>query len=306
VAGTSVQDNPAHARATAPSATIRARGEIAVWEWGAGPPVLMLHGFPDHPIGLETTARALADTGLRCICPGLPGYWPSAAVPDGDYGSPAVARDLLAVLDALDLERVALVGHDWGAELGYPLVAASPERFSAFIALGTPHPAGYAIRRSNFVELRSAWYAIFLAFAPGAAEIARQPSWLTALMHSWSPGLHRGDWPLVLEHLRRPGVMEAICSYYRANLEAPLSMPTISVPTTIIHGGQDGCISPLAYGDLDAFFSAGLVRHFLPEIGHWPHLEARELVLDQILDALTPAGLPTPRSRPSRARRSAR
>jgi pimeloyl-ACP methyl ester carboxylesterase len=288
------------------SATIRARSDIAVWEWGSGPPVLMVHGFPDHPIGLESTARMLADAGLRCICPALPGYWPSEPVPNADYSTDAVGRDLLAVIDGLGLEQVALIGHDWGAELGYPLLAVAPERFTAFVALATPHPAGYAVRRSNFEELRTAWYAIFLAFAPGAAELAREGSWLTALMHSWSSGLHRADWPLIESLLRRDGVMEAICAYYRANLEAPLTRPTIRVPTTIIHGGQDGCISPLAYGGIDRYFAAGVERHFLPEVGHWPHLEAPEVVRDHIVAALTPAERPAPRSQPSHARRSAR
>jgi pimeloyl-ACP methyl ester carboxylesterase len=87
--------------------------------------------------------------------------------------------------------------------------------------------------------------------------------------------------------------MEAVCAYYRANLEAPLRRPVVPVPTTIIHGGQDGCISPLAYRDLESFFPASLVRHFLPaeveqvpEVGHWPHLESPRAVNAQILAAL--------------------
>ena len=290
--------------------TVQGRGPIAVWEWGEGPPVMIVHGFPDHAWGLAPTARLLAAAGFRSICPALPGYWPSAPVPYGDYGPGAVGADLLAVLDALELERVALVGHDWGAELGYPLVAAAPERFSAFVSLATPHPAGYAVRRSNFTELGTAWYAIFLAFAPGAAEVARQAPWLTALMHSWSPGLHRRDWPQVLALLEQPGVMEAICAYYRANLEAPPARPVVPISTTIIHGGQDGCISTLAYRDLERFFPAGLRLHFLPDVGHWPHLEAPETVIGHIVTALEPtvtkAGGPALRSRPSPARRPGR
>lgn len=269
-----------------PSAVVRARGDIAVWEWGTGTPVLMVHGFPDHPLGLEPTATILAAAGLRCICPALPGYWPSSAPPDEDYGATAIGSDLLAVLDEFGIERAPLIGHDWGAELGYPLVAAAPERFSALVSLATPHPSGYAARRAIFGELRSAWYAIFLAYAPGAAEIARDGSWLTALVHSWSPGMHWPRWPLIQAIMRRPGVMEAVRGYYRANLEQALDAPLISVPTTIIHGGQDGCISPLAYEQLDSCFTSGFTRHFLPEVGHWPHLEAPETVIDHILTAV--------------------
>src|SRR5919204_48601 len=55
----------------------------------------------------------------------------------------------LWVLDG-ELDRVALVGHDWGAEIGFPLVARAPDRFTCFVALAVPHPAGYAVRRAVF------------------------------------------------------------------------------------------------------------------------------------------------------------
>ena len=238
-------------------------------------------------MGLGSLAGAIADAGYRCLCPALPGYWPSSPAPDGDYGPEAVGRDLLTVLDELGLDHVAYVGHDWGAELGYPLVAAAPQRFSAFVALATPHPTGYAVRREVFAELQSAWYALFLAFAPGAPEIARQDAWLTALVDSWSPGLEWPSWPLVRSMLQRPGVMEAVCSYYRANLEASSPAPVLAAPTTIIHGERDGCISPRCYDNFDGYFTAGLRRHLLPDVGHWPHLEAPEQVHRLILAALS-------------------
>jgi pimeloyl-ACP methyl ester carboxylesterase len=273
-----------------PTALIKARGEIAVWTCGEGAPVVLVHGFPDHPIGLLTTAAELSRHGLRCICPALPGYLPSSTVSDGDYGIQAVGDDLLAVMDALELERVALVGHDWGAEIGYPLVARAPERFSCLVALAVPHPAGYAVRRTLFAEIRTAWYAMFLAYAPGAADVAAQPSWLTALVQSWSPGFHWEQWPAVCDAIAKPDVMEAVCAYYLANLSTSLPAPLVRTPTTIIHGAQDGCIHPIAYEKLEGWFENGLSRHLLPDAGHWPHLERPAETISLVVDALRSVG----------------
>jgi pimeloyl-ACP methyl ester carboxylesterase len=248
------------------------RGEIAYWEGGDGEPVLCLHGFPDHPAGLMPLARELA-ARRRVICPALPGYWPSSAPSDGDYAIPAVAGDLIELLDVLKLDRVALVGHDWGACLGYHIAAHAPDRLSTLVALAAPHPAGFVARRTIFAEQRTAWYAILLAYAPGASRVVRDERWLTALVQSWSPGFHWREWPNVIEVLARPGVPEAVCAYYRADLDAELELEPVRVPATVIHGGQDGCIGPLAFAGLDRWFERGLALHLIPPVGHWPHLE---------------------------------
>jgi pimeloyl-ACP methyl ester carboxylesterase len=286
----------------APAHLVKARGDIAVWEWGAGPAVLLVHGFPDHAIGMAPLGLALAEAGYRVICPALPGYWPSAPAPDGDYGVDAVGAALLAVLDVLGEEQACLVGHDWGAEFGYALAASRPDRITSLVAIGAPHPSGYAIRRTVFQELRSAWYAIFLAYHRAAPEIASDPTWLTALVQSWSPGFHWDAWPVIRRLLAREDVMRAVCGYYRANLDADLDTPVVRVPTTIVHGAQDGCIRPVTYEGIDRWFEAGLERHLLPAAGHWPHLEAPAEVLAIVLDALrgkTPGGLGQPTARPS-------
>jgi pimeloyl-ACP methyl ester carboxylesterase len=275
-----------------PDHVVEARGDVAVWEWGAGPAVLLVHGFPDHAIGMAPFGHRLAKAGYRVVCPALPGYPPSAPVPDGDYGVGAVGDDLLAVLDALGEEQACLVGHDWGAEIGYRLASSRPDRITTLVALGAPHPAGYAIRRTVFDELRSAWYAIFLAYHPAAPAIASSPTWLTALVQSWSPGFHWDGWPSVRRLIAREDVMRAVCRYYRCDLDADLETPVVRVPSTIVHGAQDGCIRPVTYEGIERWFEAGLRRRLLPAAGHWPHLEAPEEALEIVLEALGPAPAP--------------
>lgn len=262
-----------HSAAGSPSFVSIGPDEIAYWEIGGGPPVICLHGFPDHPLGILPFAEALAAAGFRCICPALPGYWPSSPLSGGDYGVPALSELVLGLIDRLGLSDPVLVGHDWGAVIGYRIGSRHPDRIAHLVALAVPHPACFAVRRSEFAELRTAWYAIFLAYASGAAAVARDSRWLTALVQSWSPGFFWADWPRVLDQLQRPGVMEAICAYYRADMEADVDPEPVAVPTTIVHGGQDGCIRPTVFADQDRWFTGRVRTELMPRVGHWPHLE---------------------------------
>jgi pimeloyl-ACP methyl ester carboxylesterase len=265
---------------------VQGRAGVATWEVGEGAPVLCIHGFPDHAISLRPLAEELAEAGYRAICPALPGYWPSEPVGHGDYSVASVAEDMLAVLDAMNIDSVAVVGHDWGAEIAYYLGAHHPERLSSLIALSAPHPAGFATRRTAFSEQATAWYAIFLAYSPAAPMVASQPHWLTALVQSWSPGFFWSEWPSILALIARTDVMTAVCSYYHDDMVHELELAPVRVPATVIHGGQDGALRPVLFTSLDSWFEAGLTKHLLPELGHWPHLEDPAAVTALILEAL--------------------
>jgi pimeloyl-ACP methyl ester carboxylesterase len=118
---------------------VEARGvRFHVTEAGEGAPVLMLHGWPQHHYAYRSL---LADPppGLRIIAPDLPGYgW--SGPPPHRWAKQDVADDLLALMDALELERVVLAGHDWGGFISFLLVLGAPERFSGLLALNIAHP----------------------------------------------------------------------------------------------------------------------------------------------------------------------
>jgi pimeloyl-ACP methyl ester carboxylesterase len=103
-----------------------------------GRPVVALHGWPQHHWEYRDL---LADPppGLRIIAPDLPGYgW--SGPPSHKWGKEDVATDVFALLNAMGLDRVLLVAHDWGAYTGYRMILREPERFEGYLPMNMAHP----------------------------------------------------------------------------------------------------------------------------------------------------------------------
>ena len=112
---------------------------------GTGLPVILLHGFPDSGRLWRNQVPALADAGFRVIVPDLRGYGRSDKPAAADaYSLLSLAGDVMAVLSDAGAERAHVVGHDWGAALGWILASMV---LTAFIILpccrsGTPRRSG--------------------------------------------------------------------------------------------------------------------------------------------------------------------
>jgi pimeloyl-ACP methyl ester carboxylesterase len=136
--------------------TVRARGlDFHVAEAGAGDDVVLcLHGWPQHWYEWRHLLPALADRH-RVLALDQRGFgWSDA--PDGGYEKENLASDVLAVLDALGLERVKLVGHDWGGWIGFLLCLREPERFERYLALNILPP--WTTMRAMAPHLWRFWY----------------------------------------------------------------------------------------------------------------------------------------------------
>jgi pimeloyl-ACP methyl ester carboxylesterase len=114
------------------------RMRFHVAQAGDGPPVLLLHTWPQHWWAWRKVAPLLA-TDHRVICPDLRGAgWSDA--PKNGYRTEQLVDDVLALLDTLDLHRVLIVGHDVGGRIGFHLSLRAPERVSALVTLNAMHP----------------------------------------------------------------------------------------------------------------------------------------------------------------------
>jgi pimeloyl-ACP methyl ester carboxylesterase len=114
--------------------------DIAYAEAGdpAGPPVILVHGWPDTARGWRRVAEGLADGGWRVIAPdsrgtGATRFLAAGTVRDGH--AVALAQDTLDLADILGLDRFAVVGHDWGARAAYTLAALAPRRLTTVAAI---------------------------------------------------------------------------------------------------------------------------------------------------------------------------
>lgn len=251
---------------------------------GEGPAVLLLHGFPDTHIVWRNQIRALAAAGYRVIAPDLRGYGKSDAPPDVQaYAMPILCADVLALLDALGLDKVSLVGHDWGAAIGWRLCALAPERFERYAALSVGHLKA-VIGAGIGQRLRFYYMAIFCI--PGFSE------WL----------LRAGDWRILRKLTRAPGQAEqwirdlspegrltAALNYYRANVKPAGGKKTssaITMPVMGVWSDGDKALGERQMRDSAAYVQGGFRYERIEGADHWMQLTAPDRVNALLLDFL--------------------
>jgi pimeloyl-ACP methyl ester carboxylesterase len=145
-----------------------------VAEQGEGSPVVLLHGFPELWLSWRKQIGPLADAGHRAIAPDLRGFGQTDSPPDPEgYDIVNLAADVVGLLDALGIERAAIVGHDWGANLAWHLALTHPERVSRVAGISVPFipraPAPpLAIMREH---LGPGFYVVWMQ-EPGVADQA--------------------------------------------------------------------------------------------------------------------------------------
>lgn len=104
------------------------------------PLVLMLHGFPECWASWRYQIPVLAESGYHAVAPDLRGYGDSSAPGDVQaYSQQELVRDVEALIDALGHKRALLVGHDWGAALGWQVARLHPQRIAGYMALSVPY-----------------------------------------------------------------------------------------------------------------------------------------------------------------------
>lgn len=112
---------------------------LHVREKGEGHPVLFLHGFPETSLSWRYQLDALAAAGYRAIAPDLRGYGLSDQPEDiNRYSMLDIISDLIALLDELDINKIVVIGNDWGANIAWQCALIRPDRFHGIVALGVP------------------------------------------------------------------------------------------------------------------------------------------------------------------------
>ncbi len=267
---------------------MEARGlRFHVAEAGSGTDaVLCLHGWPQHWYEWRHLMPALADRH-RVLAMDLRGFGWSDAPRDG-YEKENLATDVLAVLDGLGLERVKLVGHDWGGWIGFLLCLREPQRFSHHLALNILHP--WISLRAVLPHAWRFWYQQVIQ-APVVGYMAHRRQFVHRTLQRWVTDPEVWDEETLsafADNLAEPDRARAGVQMYRTfNLrEVPRLLAgrygkqRLTVPTRIVFGADDPALSPALL--------AGYERHaddieveLVPGCGHFIADERPDLVADR-------------------------
>ena len=262
---------------------------LHVAEAGAGDPVVLLHGWPQHWYCWRHVIPRLA-AEHRVVCPDLRGFgWSDA--PRSSYAKAELAGDIIALLDALELDRVRLVGHDWGGFVAFLVALRAPERISDLLALSIVHPWASRPRAAMLPRLPLLAYQPLVA-APFLGPLAqRLPPFYEAVFalaggsRIWSAE----DREAFAGVLREPARAEATSRLYRTFLlrELPAiarghyAQQRLTVPTRLVIGRSDPVVTAASVRGFEAHADDMTVElidggHFLPE-------ERPDAIADRIL-----------------------
>jgi pimeloyl-ACP methyl ester carboxylesterase len=252
---------------------------LHVAEAGDGPPLVLLHGWPQHWWCWRRLIPRLART-YRVIAPDLRGSgW--SATPPGDYAKSVFAADILALLDAEGLDRVRLIGHDWGGYAAFLLALDRPERVERLLALDItpPWPRPWHLRPRHLAVPLLASYQVLLATpVVGPRVLMSGTAPIRALIRAGSgPGMVWRDEELdaYATVLQQPERAHASSAYYRTFLSRELPSlawrgdrsDELRVPTLLIMGAASPLRRILDPHPGPNLSVESIVRagHFLPE-----------------------------------------
>jgi pimeloyl-ACP methyl ester carboxylesterase len=273
---------------------VRARGvEFHYAEAGSGDDVVLcLHGWPQHWYEWRHLMPALADRH-RVLALDLRGFGWSEA-PEGGYEKENMADDVLAVLDELGLERVKLVGHDWGGWIGFLLALKAPQRFERYLALNILPP--WITMRKMAPHLWRFWYQ-WLILSPGVGyrlhrsgkfvpkvlvgASVRKEVWDDATIHAFSDTFTEPARARAGVQLYRVFNLREVPEMARGRYE----QARLTVPTKLLFGADDFALRPEVL--------AGYERHaeqmeleLVEDCGHFIADEMPELVAERAREFL--------------------
>jgi pimeloyl-ACP methyl ester carboxylesterase len=258
-----------------------------------GDPVLLLHGWPQHWYQWRHQIPALAGAGYRVIAPDLRGFGRSEA-PPGGYDKENMATDVLNLMDAMGLERVKLLAHDWGGWIGFILCVRAPARFERYVALNIPHLWAKSDVRTLLGSWRF-WYMGVIASPLGGWLLRNRAEFVRRVIQGSSPNPQAWsdeDLDAYIKPLQEPARANASVQLYRTFLTREFGAvgagryqkTRLTVPTKLLFGTDDFAIPKSFLRRPTKEFADDFTIEFIPDTGHFIGEERPELVNDRTLE----------------------
>jgi pimeloyl-ACP methyl ester carboxylesterase len=255
------------------------------------PVVILLHGFPEFWYGWRNQIRALVDAGYRVVVPDQRGYNLSEK-PSGlnAYKIDVLAEDIVGLINALDQERVFLVGHDWGAAVAWQVALTHPGKIHKLVILNVPHPDVIVkFLTGSLKQMRKSWYIFFFQLPWLPEALLRVNNWqrALALLHgSRSDAFTPADFDQYRQAWSQPSAITAMINWYRAMIQkrrVKLPDPRVHVPVLVIWGKQDVALSfEMAQPSVDLCDDGRLV--VFEHASHWVQHDEPERVNELLLE----------------------
>jgi len=247
-----------------------------------GPVVVLLHGFPERHTCWRDVVPLLHAAGLRTLAPDQRGYSPGARPSRRrDYVLPELAADVSALIEQVGAP-VHLVGHDWGACVGWYLAAKRPDLVSTYTAFSVPHLSAFVQALRGRQALKS-WYMAFFNL-PVLPEGSAALGLMARLLRS--TGMTRADVARFRTEILEYGALPGALGWYRALPFAVGGLSddlTVRVPATMVWSDGDTALDRSGV-EQTARYCSGPYRFVeLPGVTHWIPTQAPEQAAAAIL-----------------------
>ena len=247
----------------------------------AGPPVLLLHGFPQSRRAWRSQLQALGAAGFRGIAPDQRGY-SSGARPSGAsaYAAANMVADAFGIMTSLGHDHFHLIGHDWGGQIAWLMAADQPGRLLSLTVLSRPHPAAFAraLRDDAAQAGRSSHHRTLLEDGAAAAIRADDMAGLRRMFAH--QGVPADTAQAYIATLSEPGAIEAAIAWYRAGGAAlrAADVPPIGLGALFIWGDADATVGRTAAEGTAAFVTGPYQFEVIPGAGHFLTDQVPEVV----------------------------
>ena len=252
----------------------------------AMPTVILLHGFPVTSAMWIPLIEPLAKAGFRVVAYDQRGYSPGARPEEGEaYQISHLVSDVVAVADAVGAERFHLVGHDWGAAVGWSTVLQHSDRIDSWTGLSIAHPAAFiaALQNDPDQQSRSGYFQFFST--PFVPETAFTFAGLTMLEGLYA-GMGEEQASEYLRVLAEPGALTGALNWYRQMSVGPGALstidPVVQTPTLFIWGNNDPAVGRAAVAGQTPFIK-GAYKEIELDAGHWLMASHAEQVVPEVV-----------------------